>query len=513
VRVAIRVDASALIGGGHVMRCLTLANVLAERGAEVTFVTAAMSNALGERIEASGHRLVRISRFPDVQRERSDWHEPPLDAKDQAKEAAETAAAIAMADWVIVDHYLLDARWHSAVRSSARNVLVVDDLANRPCDCDLLLDQTFGRSPADYADLIPASARVLAGSNYALLRPEFERERGAALDRRKEESGTNRILISIGTTDIGGSTSKIIDQVLAEAAPCEINIVLGPNASSLEHVRQLAEQNSNIRLHVDTAQMARLMRDADLAIGAAGTTSWERCCLGLPTIALILAENQRPSAAALAKAGAVVAVERVEDIGPALHELLGHPARLQQMSAAGFPIVDGRGAERVASAIFGDEASRSDTIELRPATDADMERIWLWRNDPVTRAQSRNTDPVSWKSHVRWVTAAVSDPARKILIAERGGAPVGNVGFHRVNGDTEVSIVVAAAERGTGVGRAMLSAACAENPARDVYAAIRTDNETSRRLFESCGFEPVESTEPGFVRYLRRGEDRRRKQA
>jgi UDP-2,4-diacetamido-2,4,6-trideoxy-beta-L-altropyranose hydrolase len=512
VRVAIRVDASALIGGGHVMRCLTVANVLAERGAEVTFVTAATSNALGERIEASGHRLVRISTFPDVQRERSDWHEPPLDAKDQAKDAAETAAAIGTADWLIVDHYLLDARWHSAVRSSARNVLVIDDLANRPYDCDLLLDQTFGRTAADYADLIPASARVLAGSNYALLRPEFEQERGAALNRRKEESGTHRILISIGITDIGGSTSKIVDQVLAEVARCGIDIVLGPDAPSIEHVRQLAEQNANIRLHVDTAQMAQLMRDADLAIGAAGTTSWERCCLGLPTIALVLAENQRPSAAALAKAGAVVAMERVEDVGPALRESLDRPERLQHMSAAAFPIVDGRGSERVASAIFGDETNWLDTIELKPATGADMEPLWLWRNDPVTRAQSRNTDPISWTSHVRWVTAALGDQARKILIAKRGGTPVGNVGFHQVNGDMEVSIVVAPANRGIGVGRAMLSAACSEMRG-DLFAAVRIENDASRRLFENCGFQEVESSEPGFVRYLRRGEHRRRKQA
>ncbi len=512
MRVAIRVDAGALIGGGHAMRCLTLADVLAARGAEVNFVTAAMPEWLCDRIESSGHEVIRIALLPDLQREGGDWHEPPLVQEDQAADAEATGAAAGQVDWLIVDHYLLDARWHSAARSFARNVLVIDDLANRQHDCDLLLDQTFRRKAADYAELVPPTARVLAGSNYALLRPEFEQERRAALDRRKGEADIERVLVSIGTSDLGGSTLEIVDQLLATAPQCEIDVVLGADAPSLQQVRELAEREGKLSMHVDTGEMARLMRDADLAIGAAGTTSWERCCLGLPAIALVLAENQRASAAALAEAGAVIAVERVENVGSALRQLLDHPGRLPQMNAAAFPIVDGRGAERVASAIFGDDAQRSNIVELRPAAEADMELLWLWRNDPHTRAQSRNTDSISWKSHVRWVTRALVDPSRKILIGERDGTPLGNVGFHQVNGETEVSIVVAPAERGNGVGRSMLSAACAEMPG-NVYAAVRIGNEASRHLFESCGFTPVESTEPGFVRYGRRGEQRRRKQA
>jgi RimJ/RimL family protein N-acetyltransferase len=265
-------------------------------------------------------------------------------------------------------------------------------------------------------------------------------------------------------------------------------------------------------MHVDPGEMARLMRDADLSIGAGGTTSWERCCLGLPSIALILAENQRASATALTEAGAVIAVEQVEDVGPVLRKLLEQPDRLSQMSAAAFAITDGRGAERVASVILGREAIGTDAVRLRPATERDIELLWLWRNDPVTRSQSRNTDPISWKAHLRWVRSALGDPGRKILIGERDSNPVGNVGFHRVDGDMEVSIVVAPGERGKGVGRAMLSTACADMPG-DLYAAVRTGNEASRRLFESCGFEPVESSEAGFARYLRRGEQRPRKQA
>lgn len=512
MRVAVRVDAGPLIGGGHAIRCLTLADTLSRHGAEVTFVTAAMPEALARQLQASGHQLARIPAPAGLHRERGDWHLPPLDPAAQANDARETGAATGTADWLIVDHYLLDARWHSAARSFADRLLVVDDLASRPYDCDLLLDQTLGRTPSDYESCVPPATRVLAGSNYALLRPEFEVERPAALERRKGVAGVSRILVSMGTTDIGGWSARIIDEVLEEAPDCRVDVVLGAEAPSLSHVQQLAERDCRINLHVDTAEMPRLMREADLAIGAAGTTSWERCCMGLPAIALPLADNQRPSAAALVDAGAAISVERVEGIVPAVRELLHHPERLSLMSAAAFPITDGRGAERVASAIFGEDARGPATVELRPATDADIEFLWVCRNDQLTRAQSRNTEPISWKSHVRWVSDALVDPARKILIGEQGRTRVGNVGFHEVAGDTEVSIVVAPAERGIGVGRAMLNSACAEHPG-SVYAAIRTGNEASRRLFETCGFAAVESSEAGFLRYVRRSEDGRRKQA
>ena len=348
---------------------------------------------------------------------------------------------------------------------------------------------------------------MLAGPKFALLRPEFQQGRSTALDRRKDVARIDRILIAIGMTDFGGLTSNILDQVLAAAPRCKIDVALGPNAQSLQHVTRLAGQNRNLRLHLDCDEMARLMRDADLAIGAAGCMCWERSCLGLPAIALVLAKNQRSSATALADAGSVIAVDEVDAVSPALRRLVEHPEQLEQMTAAAFPITDGEGALRVAAAMFSDQKEASDPVELRHATPADMELLWLWRNDAVTRTQSRKPDPISWRSHVRWVTAALADPAHQILIGEHYGTPVGNVGFHPIDGDTETSIVVAPQEREKGVGRAMLSEACARQGG-DLYAAIRVGNKASRRLFERCGFESVESREPGFVRYLRRGQDR-----
>jgi RimJ/RimL family protein N-acetyltransferase len=321
----------------------------------------------------------------------------------------------------------------------------------------------------------------------------------------------------MGTTDIGGSTARIVDRVLAAAPGCAIDVVLGPEAESLQHVRELAERNHAIAVQVDSRDMARLMREADLAIGAAGSTSWERCCLGLPTIALVLAENQRPSANALSNSGAALIVDDAGKIGPALQQLLAHPDRLAQMSAAGFAIADGAGTARTVVSMLDDNAPRG-ALELRPAALGDAELVWLWRNDPATRAQSRTTAPIAWQDHIGWFTRALSDPGRRLIIAERNGLPVGMVRFDPADADDgfQVSIAVGPDARASGVGSALLQAGCALFPGARIHAFLRSGNEPSRRLFEACGFQPQESAEPGFLRYMLSDQDRnavRRKHA
>src|SRR5262249_28167976 len=160
-------------------------------------------------------------------------------------------------------------------RLFAEKLLVIDDLANRKYDCDCLLDQTFGRTSADYDGLVQPGAKVLAGSLYALLRPEFVRERPAALERRRQPSPVRQLLVSMGTTDPGSQTSVILKQGLEAVPNCAVDLVLGAQAASYEAIQEIGARNANITVHVDTHQMARLMRDCDLAIGAAGTTSWE----------------------------------------------------------------------------------------------------------------------------------------------------------------------------------------------------------------------------------------------
>lgn len=355
MRVAFRVDATELIGGGHVMRCLTLADALREEGAETSFVCAALPAALGDRLVAAGHALHMIAAPDGLERDGEDWHEPPLPVEAQARDVAATLAALGgPADWIVVDHYLLGATWHSAARRGAERILVIDDLANRLLDCDLLLDQTFGRGAADYRQLVPASAQVLAGASYALLRPEFARERPAALERRKRGGPVERILISLGTTDVGGITASVLDAVVGSTGDCAIDVVLGSKAPSLARVGEFAARNDRVSLHVDAADMAALMRDADIAVGAGGMTALERCALGLPSVILPLADNQIANARAIERAGAGLVSDDWQRVPVRLDEILRDQRILRDMSTAASNIIDGGGTDRVVVQMIND---------------------------------------------------------------------------------------------------------------------------------------------------------------
>lgn len=491
LRIVFRCDASAEIGGGHAMRCLTLANALSKTGATVTFVAAAMPNSLGERIRAAGHDLQLIPASSEMQREGDRWEEPPLSAEAQRADAKATEATAGEADWLVVDHYLLDAHWHSAARIFSGRILIIDDLANRKYDCDILLDQTFGRPAGDYRDLLPTGAKILAGAAYVLLRPEFARERPAALERRQAGGPVSRILLSMGTADPCGITARIIEQVLDVVPQCAIDVVLGPQATSLDPLRGLASRNPSLSVHVDSERMAELMRDADLAIGAAGSTSWERCCLGLPAIVLAMADNQRLASKNLERAGAILLADSAEAIPPLIGRLANDDELRTSMIAAAAAIADGRGTEVVAGAMSGELGE--DELNLRAARPDDSHMVWLWRNDFGTRMFSQTTAPVPWPDHKIWWDKAINSPEQHILIAVAAGVPVAMVRFDRADASAfEVSVNLAPSARGSGLGGRILAQACsafrAEREGVRLLATIHPDNSASRSIFERVGF-------------------------
>lgn len=350
-RVVFRVDASMRIGGGHLMRCLSLADALVDRGAEVIFVCALLTPSLLARMAASGYPLERVDPPAGVEGDHRDGAVLALHA--QRADATRTHAALQgmpQADWLVLDHYQLDHVWQTAVRSAARRLLVIDDLANRVLACDLLLDQTFARHPSHYDGLLPRGADMLVGSRYALLRPQFRRARPAAMQR--EHGPVRRVLISLGATDIRGVTLRALERALAVDAQFGVDVVLPADAQSLKGVRALATVNRRVAVHVDREDMASLLLAADLAVGAAGTSAWERCCLALPTVTLVLAENQREVAASLDEAGAALVVDDVEDVAVGVERLLADGAARARMSAAASRVTDGSGACRVADVMF-----------------------------------------------------------------------------------------------------------------------------------------------------------------
>ena len=357
-RFAFRVDSSLEIGAGHVMRCLTLADALREQGAECIFVSRGNEGSQLARIEASGHRLAAlpVANGDFEQDEGAPAHAAWLGA-GWSEDARQTQSALGATrpDWMVVDHYGIDARWERELARRCGRLMAIDDLADRAHDCALLLDQTLGRAASEYAALVPRHGLLLTGAAQALLRPEFAAARESALERRTE-ARLRRLLVTMGGTDPANATGRVLAAIAAEPALAglEISVVMGGASPWLEAVRaQLSAMAQHTELHVDVPAMAPLMQAADLAIGSAGTTSWERCCLGLPAILLVLAENQRTVAAALARAGAALVMPEFSALAGQVRALRDDPAALARMALAAAHVTDGLGAARVREKLLG----------------------------------------------------------------------------------------------------------------------------------------------------------------
>lgn len=346
MKVVIRADASVDIGTGHVMRCLTLANMLARRGAGVTFICREHAGHLCDQIEAAGFSVSRLKPLAAAQdaaltgkaRVRSAWE---IDA-EQSCEAVGTAAV----DLLVVDHYELDERWECALRPMTRRILVLDDLADRRHDCDVLLDSNLHDGPeARYAGLVSPATRVFIGPRYALLRAEFE-----SVAARVRGDGVHQLLVYFGGADPSNEALKVMLalRALAAKAPRAV-LVLGPINPHADEIRKAAYGMERIEVLEATRDMAQLMAGADLAAGTCGGAAWERCVVGLPTLVVVNAANQRDDARILHALGAVrnlgdAHATRIERWAAEIDALRANPAALQKMSSASASVMHGRQA-------------------------------------------------------------------------------------------------------------------------------------------------------------------------
>lgn len=361
MQVVFRVDASILIGTGHVMRCLTLAEGLRQRGASCRFISRDHPGNLTELIRQRGFfvyalPLGRDWKLNEVAAAHASWL-----GGDWQTDAEQTKVGVGGTanDWLIVDHYAIDARWERAIAPHYRKLMVIDDLADRQHSCDLLLDQTFSREAADYRSLVPADCRLLCGSQYAVLRPEFTAVRPYSLHRRARPI-LRELLITMGGVDKDNTTGQVL-QALCNcplSSDCRITVVMGAMAPWLAEVHSKAQDMPwPTRVLVGVSDMAKLMAESDLAIGAAGATSWERCCLGVPTIMLVLAENQCKVGQGLEQSGGAKLIKRGQSTATQLMELLlpliDDPAQLLHMSGCAARIVDGSGLNHVIQQLEG----------------------------------------------------------------------------------------------------------------------------------------------------------------
>lgn len=343
------------IGTGHVMRCLTLADALRERGGRCGFVCREHPGHLLDLIRARGHEVhaLPLNDAPPACRGRVSHDHAGWLGADWGSDALQTLAAIhgVPVDWLVVDHYALDARWEKQLGAHCSKLLVIDDLADRPHDCDLLLDQNLNRRPADYDQLCPTQTSLLVGPDYALLQPDFAELRSYSFARRSE-GRLERLLISMGGVDKDNATGSVLNVLMSCNLPdgCKITVVMGMFSPWLAQVRAQVEQMSCVEILVNVQNMAKLIAESDLAIGAAGTSAWERCCLGVPTLTMILADNQRGGALALGKAGAVSLLEGGSHLSLELSAGIAElrvVQNMQRMQEACRSVCDGMGVSRV----------------------------------------------------------------------------------------------------------------------------------------------------------------------
>ncbi|UTW46028.1 UDP-2,4-diacetamido-2,4,6-trideoxy-beta-L-altropyranose hydrolase [bacterium SCSIO 12696] len=359
MKAAFRVDAGTFVGGGHLARCLTLAKQLRHEGVEdICFLMRAHEGAQFNAVTESGFELCVLPLQVDSDYSTYDgWvgAKKDQDAKDWVNVLEEKG--FSSNDLIVVDHYGLDVEFENYFKRSGYKVCVVDDLVNRQHNCDVLIDQTCGRSASEYSDLVPSNAKLLVGSKYCLLREEFSENRLASLDRRVRLKNTNVVFLNFGSTDPGNVTQNILmslEDYLADNR-FRVLVVVGdayPHISGLK--KFLDGSRMSAELHVSPKSISELLVESDVAIGAAGSATWERFCLGIPSVLVKTADNQSDVISKVRELGAAVCIDQMgsfdaADLSESLEEVL---ANYEQIMAASCELVDGRGAGRLVSVLL-----------------------------------------------------------------------------------------------------------------------------------------------------------------
>ncbi|MBN2752909.1 MAG: UDP-2,4-diacetamido-2,4,6-trideoxy-beta-L-altropyranose hydrolase [Rhodospirillaceae bacterium] len=474
-----RFDASSSIGCGHAYRCLALGKRLQEAGWAIDLAT---TPETADIINLSGFRVISVS--------------APSDA-----EATEIGTVGGAVDLLVVDHYGRDAKFETACRGWAKQIMVIDDLANRPHDCDILLDQNLGRSAADYTGLVPPGCKLLIGPDFALLRPQFAQSR--FFGAMGAHNTLNRIVVSLGGTDPHELTGRVLHSIHRTGLNCDVDVVTGANASPIEM------PSPQFRAHRNVTDMAQLLANADLVIGAGGTSSWERCCLGLPTALVVTADNQRAIAATLFAHGTATSLgdwtNLSEDgVADTLIALASNPRSLTDMRNKAGQICDGLGLDRVLGAIKPQTLDTGEVVHLRKVQDTDCDTLLAWQQEPGARAYMRNPTPPQEDEHQNWFRTTRNTPRISLNIIMVNGQPCGVV---RADADPtsqtfEISILVSSATQSRGVGTAALILISQLIPWATLIAEIHPDNVRSRIAFERAGFAPYG---PGLYRHDAKG--------
>ncbi len=425
------------------MRCLTLADEVRARGACTYFVAVDLERSLEELIRGRGHSVVRIA---------------PLDSRQDARLTLESAPE---RDCVVMDDYHLGEEWELQARlAGARVVMRIDDLANRACACDLLLDQNYFDCPIErYSSLLGHPCRLMLGPKYALVQESFLRARA-----RRRTGTCQRILVYMGGGFVGQSTLAMV-QIVREALPdVSVDVVLGHAASAGELAEEIVSM-TDVRLHTRTADMPALVEAADLFVGGAGGSTWERLCAGLPSLVVTTAENQRAPIEALATVGAVVDCgdwreSDHDQLVVIVRDLVGDGQKLLRLSECGKRVVDGRGAKRCADALLALDDGPASVNLVRLGLEHSS-ATYSWLQDGQLRRDFLMSGEVTREGNLTYFGESLADSSRRDYAIQVGSTHVGNAGVRDIDFESrtgEMWLFLCRDARGRGIGMAAGSA-------------------------------------------------------
>lgn len=467
--VLFRVDASVRMGTGHTVRCLTLADELRRRGARVHFV---QRNHPGHMIDVIRDRgfETHTLRAPLT----GDCSLPDGDYRGWAGVSEEEDSAECLpivqatgAEWVVVDHYGIGEAWHSVVRNIGPRLMVIDDLANRPLNCDVVLDQNyFDDYESRYHGLLPNHCRRLFGPQYALLAPEYTTAREFVGLR---DGSIARVLVFFGGSDLHDRTGFAL-RVLSrpEFAHLTVDVVVGRNYRHRGPLEAVAATRGRVKIWDSLPSLLPLMVRSDVAIGAGGATKWERCCVGLPSIVIPIAENQVQSCQALGRIGACVSLPFLGD-DPAGHEvleplltkelgrLLQSPRLASSVGEIGVLLGEGLGAPIVAELLI---PSSAEEFALRHGRPRDAALLWRWAGGPSKHGMGDDILSIDWESHLRlFLEQLNSSDSMLWVLSTSSGVPLGCISVREDGRHGVLKFYIDPPFRGRGLARLLLKRA------------------------------------------------------
>lgn len=478
----IRTDATPQTGAGHFMRCLALAHASRERGIKVIFAVSHDSSVPFPDKIPSDLEIKKIY-APRGSRE---------DAEETVKLAEKTHSS-----WIILDGYHFDTAFQKVIKDSGIRLLVIDDYAHAGFYyADIVLNQNMYARP-DLYEGRHAGTRLLLGTRYVLLRPEF---RKWCTWQRVITDPVKKILVTMGGSDQSHASLKVLRALQCIDDPyLEVRVVTGFHNPDC---RQLEEERKNCRFNLtfidNASDMAELIAWADVGISAAGSTSWELAFLGLPSLLVSLSQNQVPVAQVLdekkvSKDLGVFETVSKNSLQEHLLELMNSQMLREQFSRNGRLLVDGFGPDRVIMEMSSSE------LHLQPVTKDDCMQIYSWINDPEVRSNSFSDRFIPLKEHKQWFYKRLSDPSCVyFLVINCENTPLGQVRFDINGKDAVISVLIAKESRGMKLGQRAIILALESlfriQPVDNIHAYVKAENIRSLNAFKKSGFRFLEET-------------------